>query len=127
MVKDNIAHMLRHPLRLPLHPPRPPSLKSWTMKWERNNMWHNTAMGWNSGDDPKSQVKVKFDDLDAAISFAERNGWPYVVEEPLERRSFDQEKSYDYNFLMEHVQVRRRDEEMRLRRRDEIEKRLGRE
>lgn len=77
---------------------------AWRMTWERQGMWHNTAMGWNSGVDPKAGIKLKFDELEDATGFAERQGWDYEVDEPQLRRSFDGEKRYDYNFLAEHVQ-----------------------
>ena len=77
--------------------------KAWVMGWDKQSMWHNTCMGWNSGSDPKSGVKLRFDELDEAVNFAERNGWEYEILEPQQRRSFDGEKDYKYNFLFEHV------------------------
>jgi hypothetical protein len=39
-------------------------------------------MGWTSSSDMKSQVKLKFDNKEEAIAYAERNGIAYRVEEP---------------------------------------------
>jgi ETC complex I subunit conserved region len=39
-------------------------------------------MGWTSSTDMKSQVKLLFDSKEEAISYAERNGVSYRVEEP---------------------------------------------
>ena len=39
-------------------------------------------MGWTSSADMKSQVKLQFDTKEEAISYAERNGVPYRLEEP---------------------------------------------
>ena len=53
-------------------------------------------MGWTSSTDMKSQVKLLFDTKEEAISYAERNGVPYRVEEPkLETRKI---LSYSDNF-----------------------------
>ncbi|TYO90796.1 ETC complex I subunit-like protein [Oceanicella actignis] len=39
-------------------------------------------MGWLSSDDPLAGLELRFDDLDAAIDFAERRGWEWTVLEP---------------------------------------------
>jgi hypothetical protein len=39
-------------------------------------------MGWTSSNDMKSQIKLRFDTKDEAITYAERNGIAYRVEEP---------------------------------------------
>jgi hypothetical protein len=39
-------------------------------------------MGWTSSADMKSQVKLQFETKEEAITYAERNGVPYRVEEP---------------------------------------------
>ncbi|KAF0109361.1 MAG: ETC complex I subunit [Hyphomonadaceae bacterium] len=39
-------------------------------------------MGWTSSTDTSSQIKLTFDDKEAAIAYAEKNGLEYVVQEP---------------------------------------------
>ena len=39
-------------------------------------------MGWTSSTDMKSQIKLRFDSLEEAISYATRNGVAYRVETP---------------------------------------------
>jgi len=39
-------------------------------------------MGWTSSADMRSQVKLRFDEKEEAIAYAERNGIAYRVEEP---------------------------------------------
>ena len=53
-------------------------------------------MGWTSSSDMKSQVKLRFDDKEEAIAYAERNGIPYRVEEP--KPSARRILSYSDNF-----------------------------
>jgi len=36
-------------------------------------------MGWTSSADMRSQIRMKFESLDAAKAYAERNGVPYEV------------------------------------------------
>ncbi|MBX3456693.1 ETC complex I subunit [Ferrovibrio sp.] len=43
-------------------------------------------MGWSGSEGTLSQVTLKFDTKEAAISYAERKGIPYDVEEPHERK-----------------------------------------
>jgi hypothetical protein len=53
-------------------------------------------MGWIGSRDPFAHIRLRFPDRQSAIEFAERQGWPYVVEEPPPRRF--RPKSYADNF-----------------------------
>ena len=53
-------------------------------------------MGWTSSTDTASQVKLSFDTQEEAIAYAERNGIPFVVSEPTQRKAI--RKSYSDNF-----------------------------
>ena len=53
-------------------------------------------MGWTSSADMKSQVKLQFDTKEEAISYAQRNGVAYRVEEP--RLVARKIQSYSDNF-----------------------------
>lgn len=58
-------------------------------------------MGWTSSSDMKSQIKLTFETREEAVSYAERNGLAYRVEEPKEvaRR----QTSYSDNFRFNRV------------------------
>jgi hypothetical protein len=53
-------------------------------------------MGWTSAGDTRTQVELSFPTKEAAIAYAERNGLPYVVDEPSPRKPIV--KSYAENF-----------------------------
>ena len=53
-------------------------------------------MGWIGSRDPFAHIRLRFPDRQSAIEFAERQGWPYVVQEPPPRRF--RPKSYADNF-----------------------------
>lgn len=53
-------------------------------------------MGWIGSSDVGGQVRLRFEDREAAIAYAERNGLTYRVQEPHERRV--RPRSYADNF-----------------------------
>jgi hypothetical protein len=53
-------------------------------------------MGWTSSGDMRQQVKLTFETREEAVAYAERNGIPYEIVEPSERRVVP--KSYSDNF-----------------------------
>eukprot|EP00301_Raphidiophrys_heterophryoidea_P015865 c2477_g1_i1.p1 GENE.c2477_g1_i1~~c2477_g1_i1.p1 ORF type:complete len:164 (+),score=23.99 c2477_g1_i1:61-552(+) len=58
----------------------------WKMEWELSNAelggrWQNPTMGWTSTGDPLSNLNMKFTSKDAAIEFAKKMGWSFVVKE----------------------------------------------
>lgn len=55
-------------------------------------------MGWSGSGDMKRQVKLRFDTLDAAKDYAERNGLPYTVEHPKTRKANVRPMGYAGNF-----------------------------
>jgi len=60
-------------------------------------------MGWTSSQDMRSQVRLTFETMDAAIAYAKRNGIPYRVLEPKPRKPTH--KSYADNFKFGRVGV----------------------
>jgi hypothetical protein len=44
------------------------------------------VMGWTSSNDTLNQVRMNFASKDAAVAFAESEGWEYEVDEPRARR-----------------------------------------
>ena len=53
--------------------------KRWLLEFEAPERWNNPLMGWTSTADPLSNMKLKFPTSDAAIRFAEKNGWKPVL------------------------------------------------
>jgi hypothetical protein len=43
-------------------------------------------MGWIGSRDPFAHIRLRFPDRQSAIQFAERQGWPYVVQDSPVRR-----------------------------------------
>jgi len=58
----------------------------WKMEFETRERWENPLMGWTSSGDPLSNMNLDFTDKDDAIAFCEKNGWPWFVEEPVEKK-----------------------------------------
>ncbi|MGF1632082.1 MAG: ETC complex I subunit [Kiloniellaceae bacterium] len=53
-------------------------------------------MGWTSSADTRSQLRLRFDTLEEAIAYAQKEGLMYSVERPQERKV--KPKSYSDNF-----------------------------
>jgi hypothetical protein len=58
-------------------------------------------MGWTSSDDTQRQLRLTFDTKEEAIAYAEREGIPYILEEPTERKV--QPKAYADNFRFDRI------------------------
>lgn len=71
--------------------------KAWILEFEPEAPREvEPLMGWTSSRDMKSQLRLAFQSKEDAIAYAKRNGLPYRVMEPKERRH--QGKSYAENF-----------------------------
>lgn len=71
----------------------------WKLDWDvlaRANRWENDLMGYQSSGDYMQGTIMKFDTKDAAVRFAEGQGWSYYVKEP-KKRHF-RKKDYSANF-----------------------------
>lgn len=55
-------------------------------------------MGWTGSTDTQSQVRLRFDTKNAAIEYAERNGYAYVIETEKPRRPNVRPMGYAGNF-----------------------------
>ncbi|MFL0585513.1 NADH dehydrogenase ubiquinone Fe-S protein 4 [Sphingomonas olei] len=74
-----------------------PTRKGWTLEFGRSSRaLVDPLTGWTGSAGPFSQVRLTFPDLQSAIQYAERQGWPYEVQEPSPRRLTLQ--SYADNF-----------------------------
>jgi hypothetical protein len=58
-------------------------------------------MGWTSSDDTRRQLRLRFDTQEEAIAYAEREGIPYLLEAPQERKL--QPKAYADNFRFDRL------------------------
>ena len=55
-------------------------------------------MGWTSSDETQTQVSIKFDTKDAALSYAKAHGISVSVQEPQKRKVNVREGGYGENF-----------------------------
>ena len=56
--------------------------KKWLLEFNRGNSNYDYLMNWTSTSDTQSQVKLFFDNKEAAIDFATKNNIEYEVQEP---------------------------------------------
>ncbi|KAJ1927521.1 ndufs4 NADH dehydrogenase Fe-S protein subunit [Tieghemiomyces parasiticus] len=63
--------------------------RSWRLDFdiiEHGDRWENPLMGWASSADYMQALRMKFKTKEAAIEFAEKQGWSYYVQAPKERK-----------------------------------------
>ncbi len=71
---------------------------NWVLRYDReNSQYVEPIMQWTASTSTKSQVRLLFPTKEEAISFAEKNGWKYVVTEPHTKQI--KPKSYTDNFI----------------------------
>jgi hypothetical protein len=52
--------------------------KSWLLTFERRTVpYIEPLMGWTAGDDPLTQIELRFPTLESAIAYAKRQGLSY--------------------------------------------------
>ena len=74
-----------------------PGRKEWVLEFEPSSPPEiEPLMGWIASRDPFAHLRLRFPDQPSAIEFAEKQGWPYVVQNPPVRRF--RPKSYADNF-----------------------------
>jgi hypothetical protein len=72
--------------------------EKWVLEYEPESPRQiEPLMGWTSSTDMRAQIKLRFDNKDEAVAYAERNGIAYRVEEPKELTH--KRISYSENFL----------------------------
>jgi NADH dehydrogenase (ubiquinone) Fe-S protein 4 len=70
------------------------------MDWDplpKGHRWENPLMGWQSTADFMQGERVGFQSKEAAIAFAEKQGYQFFVQEPNVRKT--KPKSYANNFV----------------------------
>ncbi|KAJ1957899.1 ndufs4 NADH dehydrogenase Fe-S protein subunit, partial [Dispira parvispora] len=63
--------------------------QSWRMDFDtmdHGDRWENQLMGWASTADFMHGLRMKFQTKEAAVRFAEKQGWNYYVQEPKQRK-----------------------------------------
>lgn len=60
--------------------------KKWVLEFEPSEKFIDPLMGWTGSADTHGQVRMKFETKEAAVAFAEKKGFDYVVAEPHMRR-----------------------------------------
>ncbi|KAJ3124657.1 hypothetical protein HK098_000942 [Nowakowskiella sp. JEL0407] len=70
----------------------------WKIDFDVQQRWENNLMGWSSSADTMQGTHIKFNSKDAAVLFAERQGYEYWVDEPKE--SAFRKKLYAENFVV---------------------------
>lgn len=69
----------------------------WQLEFKQYNAKNNDAlMGWVGGAETTTQLKLKFENLEDAIKYAESKDYKYIVRQP-KRRAL-KPKSYSANF-----------------------------
>ncbi|RSH87080.1 hypothetical protein EHS25_003569 [Saitozyma podzolica] len=59
--------------------------KRWILDWDvlqGSGRWENPLMGWASSADYMQGTNLAFRTREAAVAFAEKQGWDYQIEEP---------------------------------------------
>ena len=86
-----------------IHQPAPSPTQSgrarreWVLEFEPSSPPEiEPLMGWIASRDPFAHIRLRFPDRQSAIELAEKQGWPYVVQNPPVRRF--RPKSYADNF-----------------------------
>ncbi|KAI4123710.1 MAG: hypothetical protein LQ338_005128 [Usnochroma carphineum] len=72
----------------------------WRMDWDvlqKGHRWENPLMGWQSTADAMHATHLNFTSKEAAIQFAQKQGYEFYVQEPNERRIIP--KAYANNFM----------------------------
>ena len=61
--------------------------RDWVLEYAPNSARElDPLMGWTSSDDTQSQVQIRFDTKESAISFAKDRGIEVVILDPHERK-----------------------------------------
>eukprot|EP00878_Enallax_costatus_P026902 GHUV01028914.1.p2 GENE.GHUV01028914.1~~GHUV01028914.1.p2 ORF type:complete len:140 (+),score=37.17 GHUV01028914.1:283-702(+) len=77
--------------------------RPWRIGFATHDKWINPLMGWTSTADPMENVaraSLSFYTKEEAISFCEKHGWEYTVQDPHRRRPDRQKRfaGYGENF-----------------------------
>ncbi|KAI8924467.1 ETC complex I subunit conserved region-domain-containing protein [Entophlyctis helioformis] len=76
----------------------------WRLDFDVKDRWENPLMGWASSADTVQALRIRFDSKQAAINFAERQGYDFWVDEPKEGKF--RVKNYSENFKYSPTKLR---------------------
>ena len=70
----------------------------WFLEYElQSSRVPEPLMGWSSSEDTLNQVRLKFDSSEDAVSYAQKKGWEYSVQEQQQRKVIP--RNYGDNFI----------------------------
>jgi NADH dehydrogenase len=73
--------------------------RKWVLEYAQGSSREvDPLMGWTSSDDTQTQVRLRFDSKEAALSYAEAHGIDAQVVEPHERKANIRARGYGENF-----------------------------
>lgn len=73
--------------------------RNWVLEFAQGSSREiDPLMGWTSSDDTQSQVKLRFDSKEAALSYAKEMGIEADVTEPQSRKQNIRMRGYGENF-----------------------------
>lgn len=77
--------------------------RQWVVEFEpTDRKTPDPLMGWNGSRDTRSQLRLRFDTKDAAVAFAEREGYSYGLVEDQPAKA-PKPKNYADNFRFDKV------------------------
>ena len=80
----------------------PARTKEWVLEYEPEAPREiDPLMGWTSSDDTRTQLRLTFETREEAVAYAEREGIPYILEEPAARKVTP--KAYADNFRFDRI------------------------
>jgi NADH dehydrogenase len=76
--------------------------KTWVLEYAPEKPKRiDPLMGWTSSNDMHSQIRLRFETKEAAVSYARHRGIPFQVLEPKKRKPVVRPKGYGGNFASE--------------------------
>ena len=76
-----------------------PGRREWVLEFEPSSSPEiEPLMGWVGSRDPFAHIRLRFPDRQSAIEFAEKQGWPYVVQSPPLRRFRPREYADNFKY-----------------------------
>mmetsp|Transcript_26876 Transcript_26876/g.86418 ORF Transcript_26876/g.86418 Transcript_26876/m.86418 type:complete len:225 (-) Transcript_26876:50-724(-) len=80
---------------------------TWVLEFKReSDGWTNPIMGWRSSADPLHAMRLQFESQEAAVGFAKRQGYSFMVVPDREHNEEPGMYSYADNFLTPYVRNR---------------------
>lgn len=70
----------------------------WKIEFVHGDRWSNPLMGWTGTSDPLTNMKLQFSTKEAAIKFAEQEGYTYEPVAPPQKAKI-KPKTYSDNFI----------------------------